>query len=95
MRMIKLMPDYHCFPLWEASPGQVGNIDPSSLPISDELKSLLSLWAREYTQTLNNEDPLNSGFENTDREQDFIATGEKLAVRLQMELGEGFMISVK
>ncbi|MFZ3001543.1 MAG: hypothetical protein WA071_14540 [Undibacterium umbellatum] len=93
MRMIKLMADYNCFPLWENSPGKIGNIDPDSIPISDDLKNLLSLWGDEYTETLNTEDPLNSGFKNADRERNFITTGERLAERLQMELGQNFKIT--
>jgi len=38
VRIIKLMADYQCFPLWEASPGKVGNVDPNTLPISEGLK---------------------------------------------------------
>ncbi|MBC3908001.1 hypothetical protein [Undibacterium umbellatum] len=95
MRMIKLMADYNCFPLWEASPGEIGNIDHDSLPISDELKNLLSLWGDEYTETLNTEDPLNSGFKNADHERNFITAGERLAGRLQKELGQNFKITTQ
>jgi len=28
MKMIKLMPDYQCHPLWNVSPGEYGDIDP-------------------------------------------------------------------
>jgi hypothetical protein len=48
MRSIKMMADYHCWPLWEASAGRVGNIDPRTLPISRDLVVQLESWARLY-----------------------------------------------
>ena len=42
---IKLMADYQCFPLWDASQEGGGrNIDPDELPISLSLKARLNLW---------------------------------------------------
>lgn len=57
MRVIKLMADYQCFPLWEASPGAVGNIDPKDLPISLSLQRELMVWAEKFDATLNMQDP--------------------------------------
>ena len=62
MRTIKLMPDYQCHPLWEASPGMVGNIDPATLPIPRDPVARLPEWARLYDATLNADDPVQSGF---------------------------------
>jgi hypothetical protein len=57
MRTIKVMADYQCFPLWEASPGEVGNIDPDDLPISHILKERLAAWARAFDATLSMDYP--------------------------------------
>jgi hypothetical protein len=86
MKRIKLMADYHCFPLWEAGEGCFGNIDPNDLPISTALIEDLSLWARKYDDTLNEDAPNKSGFENSDLESMFFDMGRDLLDRLRFEL---------
>lgn len=86
------MADYNCFPLWEASPGMVGNINPASLPISDVLQKKLLVWASRYDAILNIDDPAKSMFSSADAEDDFIAAGKDLVARLQKELGESFLV---
>lgn len=93
MKMIKLMADYYSFPLWENSPGEVGNIDPESLPLSSELKSRLDSWSEKYDSILNDEDPTSSGFETRDDELNFIKEGSELAKSLQIELGETYQVT--
>ena len=95
MRVIKLMADYQCWPLWEESPGCVGNINPDELPISQGLKQQLAEWARAYDATLNMDDPLSSGFESPSDEHEFKSNGYKLAEQLRQELGHDFSVSVK
>lgn len=92
MRAIKLMADYQCFPLWEASPGEVGNIDPNELPISQDLKARLSNWARQYDETLNMDYPPDSGFESAGAEAEFKQEGLRLAEQLRVELGPEYEI---
>ena len=45
MNLIKLMADYQCHPLWNLSPGEYGDIDPSNLPTSEGLKQEPAKWA--------------------------------------------------
>jgi len=94
MRVIKLMADYQCFPLWEASPGEVGNIDPDELPISQELKARLASWARQFDETLNMDYPPDSGFEDAKAEADFKQEGLRLAGQLRTELGPEYEIRI-
>ena len=94
MRSIKLMPDYCCFPLWEAVPGGSDNIDPGSLPISSALKRELEVWATAYDETLNMEDPAASGFATELEKHEFQRRGRELADRLRAELGSDFEINV-
>lgn len=95
MIKIKLMPDYHCYPLWREDDYNFDNIDPYSLPISKILASDLIQWAKEYDATLNIEDPLNSGFENMEAELSFRNKGENLFERLKLELGNKYYITLK
>jgi hypothetical protein len=95
MRKLKLMADYGCFPLWEASAHLVGNVDPESLPISGELKQELGDWAAVYDSTLKQTDPANSGFETLAEDDAFDERGANLAKRLQVELGYEFGIIFK
>lgn len=95
MRTIKLMPDYQCHPLWEASPGAVGNIDPATLPISREFVCRLAEWASSYNATLNLDDPVQSGFKSDGDKRAFIDAGSRLAEILQAELGGDYLVKAK
>jgi len=95
MRVIKLMAGYNCFPLWEASPGVVGNINPQDLPISSSLKQRLMAWAAKFDATLNMADPLSSGFESEEATNEFRQEGEALSQCLQKELGAACSITKK
>jgi hypothetical protein len=89
------MPDYGCWPLWEASPEVVGNIDPASLPISNSLREDLENWARIYDATLKRANPAASGFSDKTAEKSFKSNGVALAIRLQEELGKDFEINLR
>lgn len=93
MRTIKLMADYQCFPLWEASPGDFGNIDPKDLPISRALQEALMAWAMKFDSTLNLDDPATSGFDSDEGAEEFRKEGEVLARRLQEELGPTYQVT--
>lgn len=95
MRAIKLMPDYFCYPLWEASPGKVGNIDPKTLPISPALQQQLLAWARLFDQTLDMNDPRSAGFKSEEAVITFNQTGATLATQLREELGAEYVIIEK
>lgn len=94
MRYIKFMPDYGCFPLWEAAPGGATNIDPKNLPISSPLQHELDDWAATYDATLNSDDPMSSGFKSESEEDEFRRRGTELASRLRSELGTDFTVVV-
>lgn len=95
MIKIKMMPDYHCYPLWGAMDENIGNIDPKSLPISKELIKDLTCWAKQYDSTLNLEDPLNSGFPDENSALLFKKNGEELFLRLKKELGGNYLVFLK
>jgi hypothetical protein len=95
MRTIKLMTDYDCHPLWEASPGQVGSIDPATLPITVNLRHALADWASRYDDTLDRDDPRRSGFANERDEASFKLHGLALAARLRDELGSEYTVVSK
>lgn len=92
MRIIKLMPDYGCFPLWEASPDVVGNINPRTLSLSAGLISELEKWATQFDATLDPDDPLESGFTSSEEERDFADVGRQLCIEVQRELGQDFRV---
>ena len=94
MRTVKLMCDYDCHPLWEASAGEVGNIDPESLPITGDLRRALADWSSRYDDTLDRDDPRSSGFSSDKEEATFKSDGLALAVRLRKELGPNYAVVV-
>lgn len=86
MKSIKVMTDYNCMPLWHYGSGDVGEIDPSTLPISKDLISGFMAWADDYNATLNHQSPQDSGFKSKDVELAFIDRGLVLAQELKNEL---------
>jgi len=95
MRVIKLMPDYQCYPLWEASPGRVGNINPDDLPISKSLVERLKKWASLFDDTLDLQDPASAGFRSENERLIFHALGYELAMDLSSELGQEYSVISK
>lgn len=86
-KKIKLMVDYGCDPLWWEEPDEVGDIDPATLPLSEDTIERLHRWAKAYDATLNWADPTDSpGFESADAEAAFESEGISLWKQLQKEL---------
>ncbi|WEX88796.1 hypothetical protein PZN02_001308 [Sinorhizobium garamanticum] len=93
MKTLKLMPDYHCFPLWENAGEAVGNVDPALLPIPEDLVLRLNSWAAKFDETLDLDDPTKSGFESEPVEQAFLDEGRHLCEALQSQLGGGYLVT--
>ena len=90
MPTVKVMADYHTFPLWSRDSGD--NIGPDDLPISPGLRDALRAWAARYDATLNEEYPPDSGFASAEEEHAFTADGLALARRVAAELGPGYQV---
>lgn len=90
-RLLRLMADYSCQPLWESDAAE-NNVDPANLPITSELREALYAWQQRCDDTLDIETGYNSGFRNPEAALAFNADGEKLLRRLQAELGDLFCI---
>ncbi|WP_301668569.1 hypothetical protein [Neisseria basseii] len=89
---IRLMADYFCYPLWHDDGINMGDIDPASLPISNELKMKLYHWAELYDNILNMADPASSVFNSKEEEKYFIQMGAELFSQLKVELGDSYEI---
>ncbi|WP_347017236.1 hypothetical protein H2788_06390 [Acinetobacter seifertii] len=86
-KLIKLMPDYQCYPLWEYDEfGLVTNLNPKDLPISEILIDKLILWSDMYDETLCLDDPINSGFKSIQDERKFKLLESELLDILKEEL---------
>jgi len=92
MRILKLMTDYQCFPLWGVAPDDIGDIDPASLPLSDATQQRLLAWAHTYDCTLDHDDPSAAGFATIQEAAAFEKEGIALWLQLQQELGADFEI---
>lgn len=90
MRNLKLMTDYHCFPLWDMD--EPTNVDPAALPLSEELRTELDRWAEAYDALLNDDDPASSGFASDDARLAFDQVGLGLWVKLSSELGPAYRV---
>jgi hypothetical protein len=90
-KIIKLMPDYYCYPLWWAvGSGQAGDIDPSTLPLKPETIQKLMAWSDTYDDILNEEDPAASGFTSQAEEDRFEEEGIRLWFQLREELASEY-----
>lgn len=95
MKIVKLMPDYGCFPLWyyDDSNSFIDNLplDSDIINISDSLIERLNKWSIDYDHTLNQDYPPDSGF-NTEKDlKNFLIEGLSLWDALITEL-PGFKI---
>jgi hypothetical protein len=90
-KVLKLMADYHCFPLWKAC-GEIGNINPDDLPLANDLREDLLAWATAYDKTLNQEYPPDSGFASPQEEEAFEVEGRRLWRELQTQLGRDYKV---
>jgi len=95
MKNVRVLADYYCFALWVSGEAGYENIAPSAqeLGLSEPLARDLDRWAAEYSATLNEDDPVNSGFESEAAENDFYVRGHQLALRVKRELGESWRVS--
>ena len=91
VRKIKLMPDYHCWPLWGV--GEATNIDPTTLPLTPETVKRLELWALKYDSQLNMADPSSSPFMSEPECKEFDKVGRELQKTLQFELGRDYEVT--
>ncbi|WP_336985140.1 hypothetical protein [Asaia sp. HN128] len=86
MKVIKLMPEYECWPLWYTGPEKFGDIDPRSLGLSDNLVKEISGWAKAYDATLNHEYPPDSRFNSREDAISFVNNGFLLQKKISEEL---------
>ena len=95
MKKIKFMNEYSSSSLWHMEfdvDGEIGCIEPESLPITDELINHINEWSAMFDATLNHDYPIESGFENYQAAEKFLQTGHEIAHKLQDELGDKFLI---
>jgi hypothetical protein len=88
---IKLMPDYHCWPLWHHGGPQVGNVDPDELGITEGLAAKLRAWAATYDSHLNLTDPASTTW-TTEEEKLFDEEGRRLWRELAAEVGDRYSV---
>lgn len=87
------MADHFCWPLWTPLDQGPGNLDPASLPLSDQLVRELLLWAARWDAILDMDYPPDSGFASAEEEDRFNADGRALATRLARELGGAYEVT--
>ncbi|QNN21739.1 hypothetical protein HED60_05460 [Planctomycetales bacterium ZRK34] len=85
-KQIKLMAEYGGEAVWWMG-HRVGPTDLQDIPISDELRYDIKRWARSYADTLDDNDPAASDFDNDETRVIFDSEGSILWKHLQEELG--------
>lgn len=86
--LIKLLADYHCWPLWVR--GQHDELfeprDPATLGLSASLVGRLAAWQQWYESMVNIADPDDSRPVTVAEDEAFAAEGRLLAARVAEEL---------
>jgi hypothetical protein len=90
--IIKLNADYGSHPLWWASPGRIGNIEPTTLPLSQKTLRRLLAWITIYEATLNWNDPASSGFASEEAQEAFEQEGISIWHQLRQELAPDYEV---
>jgi hypothetical protein len=85
-KKIRLMTDYGCYPLWWDEPDKVGDLDPESLPLTQETIQRLYHWADAFEARLNLADPSDSPEITPEEVESFEWEGLSLWKQLNQEL---------
>jgi broad specificity phosphatase PhoE len=91
-KKIILMTDYGCDPLWWKEPDIVGDIEPESLPLSENTIARLHQWASQYDARLDWDDPGNSPIPSPEELAQFEAEGLNLWQQLREELAPDYEV---
>ena len=91
-RRIKLMWDYHCWPLWESGDPQYA-LEPDSLPLLQTTKERLERWAAIPDAKLEAVAYPPDMKWSTKEQQAFEREGRELWRLIRRELGESFYVS--
>ncbi|SFV38726.1 hypothetical protein [Hyphomicrobium facile] len=83
-RSIKLMADFHTYPLWAMDEHLYGDFPPEKLGLSQELSADLNAWADAFTSSLNSDDPANSLWSD-EQHRAHQAEARPLALRIAKE----------
>ncbi|WP_367997162.1 type II toxin-antitoxin system Phd/YefM family antitoxin [Planktothrix pseudagardhii] len=89
---IRLMTDYGCYPLWWDEADQVGDLDPESLPLSQEIIQRLYHWADAFEARLNLADPSDSPEVTLEEVERFEWEGLSLWKQLDQELSPDYEV---
>lgn len=85
--ILRLAPEYGCWPTWDADTGD--SLDPAALPIPAALAERIRRWDDVFQATLDHAYPPDSGFPDADAETAWQAEGEAIFAALTEALGLG------
>ena len=83
--LLRLAPEYGCWPTWDDATGD--NIAPTDLPIPPDLAARIAEWDEAFQATLNSAYPPESRFADAAAEADWRAEGEAVLKALSLHLG--------
>lgn len=81
--LLKVMPEYHCSPLWDDESGNL--IDPATLGLSPELLQRIADWDDIFQATFRQDDPFTSGFGDVAVEHAWVRQGNAIVEDLGRE----------
>ena len=92
MIRLRLTSEYLAGPIFCPDPDRMGHVDIEGLPLSQELKVIISEWDGEYQSTFNSDYPPDSCFATPEAELRHIAEGELLAKSIQQDLESSYTV---
>lgn len=85
--MVRILAEWHSWPTWVLdSDGELDDVPPESLALSEGLVADLLAWSGEFQATYDEENPASSGFDDPALERSWIERGKALSKRVAAEL---------
>ncbi len=93
-RVVKLMADYGCHPLWEygADGDLIATPDPAELPLAPNTINELKAWAAWFDTWVDLRDPYDSRRVLPEEERSFREAGRSLWRAMRDELGSSYRV---
>ena len=81
MAVLRVAPEWECWPLWDHETGD--NLDPTSLGLPTELATRIAVWDDQFQAIFNRDDPQASDFPSAEARTAWRAKGDALIQALR------------
>jgi hypothetical protein len=91
-QVLRLMPEYHCSPLWDDASGSM--VDPDGLGLGEALVARIRAWDAAFQGTYRDDDLQGSDFAAVEIERAWVREGEAIAAELARAWQGGLAVRI-